>query len=76
MTHMHTQSPSQVVASVVCLPYELEREIFELAAESFPGAAVKLAVVSSYVQEWYVARPAALSKPKRLPNKQDRAIHI
>ncbi|KAF9449642.1 hypothetical protein P691DRAFT_774525 [Macrolepiota fuliginosa MF-IS2] len=36
----------------LCLPYDLERDIFELTAQTFPGTAVKLALVSSYVQRW------------------------
>ncbi|KAJ7626082.1 hypothetical protein FB45DRAFT_922904 [Roridomyces roridus] len=34
------------------LPYELEREIFELAARAHPKFAPRLALVSSYVQTW------------------------
>ncbi|KDR67513.1 hypothetical protein GALMADRAFT_258131 [Galerina marginata CBS 339.88] len=36
----------------VVLPYDLERDIFELAARAFPGHAVKLCTISRYVQEW------------------------
>lgn len=42
----------------VVLPYELERNILELAAYAFPGHAVKLCTLSKYVQEWYVSRLA------------------
>ncbi|KAJ7646566.1 hypothetical protein FB45DRAFT_998050 [Roridomyces roridus] len=37
------------------LPYELEREIFELAARAYPKDAPSLALVASYVQEWVEA---------------------
>ncbi|KAF8971264.1 hypothetical protein BDZ97DRAFT_1753566 [Flammula alnicola] len=36
----------------VVLPYELERDIFELAARAFPGYALELATISRYVQQW------------------------
>lgn len=41
----------------VVLPYELEREIFELTARAFPGVGPKLCLVSRYVQAWYVRKP-------------------
>ncbi|PPQ70008.1 hypothetical protein CVT25_006089 [Psilocybe cyanescens] len=37
------------------LPYDLEREIFELTARAFPGHALKLCTLSRYVQEWMEA---------------------
>ncbi|KAF9483147.1 hypothetical protein BDN70DRAFT_874190 [Pholiota conissans] len=36
----------------VVLPYELEHDIFELAARAFPGHASKLCTLSKYVQPW------------------------
>ncbi|KAH9484922.1 hypothetical protein JR316_0001824 [Psilocybe cubensis] len=37
------------------LPYDLERDIFELVALAFPGHAFKLCTLSKYVQEWMEA---------------------
>ncbi|KIM45563.1 hypothetical protein M413DRAFT_442235 [Hebeloma cylindrosporum] len=37
------------------LPFELEREILELAARAFPGFAVTLSTLCKYVQEWMEA---------------------
>ncbi|PPQ96166.1 hypothetical protein CVT26_004798 [Gymnopilus dilepis] len=39
----------------VLLPYELERDIFELTARAYPCEAVKLSTISKYVQEWVEA---------------------
>ncbi|KAJ7213044.1 hypothetical protein GGX14DRAFT_361079 [Mycena pura] len=41
--------------SLVTLPYELEREIFELTAHAHPGFAPQLALVCRYVQTWVEA---------------------
>jgi len=35
------------------LPYELQQEIFELAAQAYPECAPRLALVSSHTQSWY-----------------------
>ena len=40
------------VEHTVILPYELEREILELAARAFPGFAVTLSTLCKYVQQW------------------------
>jgi len=40
------------VKHTVILPYELEREILELAARAFPGFAVTLSTLCKYVQQW------------------------
>ncbi|KAJ7467055.1 hypothetical protein FB451DRAFT_1178298 [Mycena latifolia] len=47
-------SPSRK-GGILELPYELEREIFELTARAHPKCAPQLALVSSYVQTWVEA---------------------
>ncbi len=44
---------SQDQADKILLPYELERCILELAANSCQGLAFKLCTLSKYVQPWY-----------------------
>lgn len=41
----------------VVLPYELERDIFELTTRAYPGVGPKLSFVSRYVQAWYAHSP-------------------
>ncbi|KAJ7213079.1 hypothetical protein GGX14DRAFT_696956 [Mycena pura] len=41
--------------SLAGLPYELERDIFELTARAHPGSAPQLALVCGYVQTWVEA---------------------
>ncbi|KAJ7122032.1 hypothetical protein C8R43DRAFT_899931 [Mycena crocata] len=54
MLHDLTVSPS-CKGCIPELPYELEREIFELTARAHPKCAPQLALVASHVQRWVEA---------------------
>ncbi|KAF8149441.1 hypothetical protein B0H34DRAFT_733743 [Crassisporium funariophilum] len=49
------QAHQEFTSSLIELPYELERDIFELAAIQHPGCAAKLTRVCRYVQRWIEA---------------------
>lgn len=46
----------QKQSNKIVLPCELERDILELAANSFQGLAFRLCTLSKYVQPWYDSR--------------------